>query len=341
MSEQSKPGQGKSKRGKAVERVRPAKSKTVSTVGDEAGGTVAKGTAANASPAPARLRVKKTYKLYVGGKFPRSESGRSYPVTTPDGAELANAALASRKDARDAVAAARKAHRPWAGQTAYLRGQILYRAAEMLEGRAGQFAAELSEATGAEPHAALGAVEEAIDRLVHYAGWTDKVASVLGGANPVAGPFFNHTKPEPLGVVAAVAPQDDPLLGLVDAIAPAIATGNAVVVVASEAKPLPALSFAEVLATSDLPGGVVNVLSGKVAEIAPHLAAHADVNGLDLGGVEDASLAAALEAEAAGTLKVVRRPGRAASSLDLVRRWVEYKTVWHPAGMAAAAGGGY
>jgi acyl-CoA reductase-like NAD-dependent aldehyde dehydrogenase len=288
-----------------------------------------------------RLRVKKTYKLYLGGKFPRSESGRSYLVSGPDGTELANAAMASRKDARDAVAAARKAQRPWAGQTAYLRGQILYRAAEMLEGRAGQFVEEVAEATGAEPREALSTVEAAIDRLVHYAGWTDKYASVLGGANPVAGPYFNHTKPEPLGVVAVIAPQDDPFLGLVEAIAPAIATGNTVVVLASESKPLPALSFGEVLATSDLPGGVVNLLSGKVAEVAPHLASHADVNGVDLGGVADAGLAASLEAAAAGTLKVVRRPGRTGSSLDLLRQWTEYKTVWHPAGMAAAAGGAY
>jgi acyl-CoA reductase-like NAD-dependent aldehyde dehydrogenase len=337
-SEQSKTAGGGAERGKAVER---ARGKTVSRAGravERAKGAVVGLAAGSTAP---RLRVKKTYKLYVGGKFPRSESGRSYPVTTPDGEVLANAALASRKDARDAVAAARKAHRPWAGQTAYLRGQILYRAAEMLEGRAGQFAQELSEATGAKPQVALGTVAEAIDRLVHYAGWTDKVASVLGGANPVAGPFFNHTKPEPLGVLAVFAPQDDPFLGLIEAIAPAIATGNTVVVVASETKPLPALSFAEVLATSDLPGGVVNILSGKVAEIAPHLAAHADVNGVDLGGVEDAALAAKLEADAAGTLKVVRRPGPTGSSLDLVRQWVEYKTVWHPAGMAATAGGGY
>ncbi|NUQ90270.1 MAG: aldehyde dehydrogenase family protein [Glycomyces artemisiae] len=287
-----------------------------------------------------RLRVKKTYKLYVGGKFPRSESGRSYPVSSPDGTELANAALASRKDARDAVAAARKAQRPWAGQTAYLRGQILYRAAEMLEGRAGQFAEELADATGADPHEALGTVEAAIDRLVHYAGWTDKYTSVLGGANPVAGPYFNHTTPEPLGVVAVIAPQDDPLLGLVEAIAPAIATGNTVVVLASEAKPLPALSFGEVLATSDLPGGVVNLLSGKAAEVAPHLASHADVNGLDLTGA-DPDLAASLEAAAAETLKVVRRPGKRGNALDLLRQWTEYKTVWHPAGMAAGAGGAY
>ncbi|PRY58972.1 aldehyde dehydrogenase family protein [Glycomyces artemisiae] len=287
-----------------------------------------------------RLRVKKTYKLYVGGKFPRSESGRSYPVSSPDGTELANAALASRKDARDAVAAARKAQRPWAGQTAYLRGQILYRAAEMLEGRAGQFAEELADATGADPHDALGTVEAAIDRLVHYAGWTDKYTSVLGGANPVAGPYFNHTTPEPLGVVAVIAPQDDPLLGLVEAIAPAIATGNTVVVLASEAKPLPALSFGEVLATSDLPGGVVNLLSGKAAEVAPHLASHADVNGLDLTGA-DPELAASLEAAAAETLKVVRRPGKSGKALDLLRQWTEYKTVWHPAGMAAGAGGAY
>ncbi len=323
MSEQSKPEQGRSKQGAGK---RGAAKRTA--------------TERNTTEL-ARLHVKKTYKLYVGGKFPRSESGRSYAVTGPDGAELANAALASRKDARDAVTAARKAHRAWAAQTAYLRGQILYRAAEMLEGRAGQFTEELSAATGKEPHETLGTVEAAIDRLVHYAGWTDKFASVLGGANPVAGPFFNHTKPEPLGVVAVFAPQDDPLLGLVEAIAPAIATGNAVVVVASEAKPLAALSFAEVLATSDLPGGVVNLLSGKVAEIAPHLAGHEDVNGIDLGGVEDAALAAELEATAAGTLKVVRRPGTAGSSLDALRRWVEYKTVWHPAGMAAGVGGGY
>ncbi|MEU5874775.1 aldehyde dehydrogenase family protein [Glycomyces sp. NPDC047369] len=287
-----------------------------------------------------RLQVKKTYKLYVGGKFPRSESGRSYPVSSPDGTELANAALASRKDARDAVAAARKAQRPWAGQTAYLRGQILYRAAEMLEGRAGQFAEELADATGADPHDALGTVEAAIDRLVHYAGWTDKYTSVLGGANPVAGPYFNHTTPEPLGVVAVIAPQDDPLLGLIEAVAPAIAAGNTVVVLASEAKPLPALSFGEVLATSDLPGGVVNLLSGKAAEVAPHLASHADVNGLDLTGA-DPELAASLEAAAAETLKVVRRPGKGGSALDLLRQWTEYKTVWHPAGMAAGAGGAY
>lgn len=287
-----------------------------------------------------RLSVFKTYKLYVGGKFPRSESGRSYPVSSPDGTELANAALASRKDARDAVAAARKAQRPWAGQTAYLRGQILYRAAEMLEGRAGQFAEELADATGADPHDALGTVEAAIDRLVHYAGWTDKYTSVLGGANPVAGPYFNHTTPEPLGVIAVIAPQDDPLLGLVEAIAPAIATGNTVVVLASEAKPLPALSFGEVLATSDLPGGVVNLLSGKAAEVAPHLASHADVNGLDLTGA-DPDLAASLEAAAAETLKVVRRPGKGGNALDLLRQWTEYKTVWHPAGMAAGAGGAY
>ncbi|GAB3993272.1 aldehyde dehydrogenase family protein [Glycomyces albus] len=288
-----------------------------------------------------RLRVKKTYKLYVGGKFPRSESGRSYPVTTPDGTELANAALASRKDVRDAVAAARKAHRPWAAATAYLRGQILYRAAEMLEGRSGQFAAELASAAGTDPDQELGIVEAAIDRLVHYAGWTDKFASVAGSANPVAGPYFNHTKPEPLGVVGLLAPQDDPLLGLVETIAPAVAAGNSVVVVASESKPLPAIGFAEVLATSDLPGGVVNLLSGRVAELAPWLAGHADVDGLDLTGVDDPELAADLEREAAENLKVVRRPGAGSDALASLRRWTEYKTVWHPAGMASAAGGGY
>ncbi len=253
---------------------------------------------------PGRLAVRKTYKLYIGGAFPRSESGRSYPVASSEGEFLANASKASRKDARDAVVAARKAFGGWSGATAYNRGQILYRIAEMLESRRAQFAAELAE-TGAERPGEV--VDAAVDRLVWYAGWSDKITSVAGAANPVAGPYFNLSSPEPTGVVAVIAP-DEPLLGLVSVIAPVIVTGNTCVVVASERAPLPAITLAEVLATSDLPGGVVNVLTGSVKEIAPWLAAHMDVNALDLTGVADADLAVACERAAAENLKRVLRP---------------------------------
>ncbi|MEV4583012.1 aldehyde dehydrogenase family protein [Nonomuraea jabiensis] len=279
-----------------------------------------------------RLSVRKTYKLFIGGAFPRSESGRSYPVTSAKGEFLANASRASRKDARDAVVAARKAFPGWSGTTAYNRGQILYRVAEMLEGRRAQFAEEL----GGGKKAALEQVDAAIDRLVWYAGWSDKIAAVHGAANPVAGPYFNLSTPEPTGVVAVIAPAD-PLLGLVSVVAPVIVTGNTCVVVASERAPLASITLAEVLATSDLPGGVVNVLTGHQAELAPWLAAHMDVNGLDLTGVEDADLALSCEQAAAENLKRVLRPSRQDWTADpgtgRMTRFLETKTVWHPVGI--------
>src|SRR3954452_24175224 len=232
-----------------------------------------------------RLSVRKTYKLYIGGAFPRSESGRSYTVDDAKGNFLANASRASRKDVRDAVVAARKAQSGWAGRTPYNRGQILYRVAEMLEGRREQFTEEV-RATGLTKAAARTEVDAAVDRWVWYAGWADKIAQVTGSANPVSGPFFNFSTPEPTGVVGVVAP-DSPLLGLVSVIAPVIVTGNAAVIVASEPAPLPAITLAEVLATSDLPGGVVNLLTGHRSELAPWLASHQDVNALDLTGASD------------------------------------------------------
>ena len=285
----------------------------------------------------ARIDVKKTYKLYVGGQFPRSESGRSYVVNGADGTFLANAALASRKDARDAVQAARKAFDGWSARTAYNRGQVIYRIAEVLEGRRAQFVAELRASEGLTAADADTYVDAAVDRLVWYAGWADKVTQVVGNANPVAGPYFNLSSPEPSGVVAVVAPTG-PLLGLVSVVAPVIVTGNTCVVVASEAHPLTAITLGEVMATSDLPGGVVNVLTGSVAEVAPWLASHMDVNGIDLTGVADAGLAADLEVAAADNLKRVRRPaGRtdwlAEPGIDRMTDWLETKTVWHPVGI--------
>ncbi|WP_432096045.1 aldehyde dehydrogenase family protein [Streptomyces sp. bgisy100] len=291
-----------------------------------------------------RLGVLKTYKLFVGGKFPRSESGRVYEVTAAtsagdtagEGAWLANAPLSSRKDARDAVVAARKAFGGWSGATAYNRGQILYRIAEMLEGRRGQFAAEVADAEGLSAAEAAAQVDAAIDRWVWYAGWSDKVAQIAGSANPVAGPFFNLSTPEPTGVVAVLAPQESSFLGLVSVIAPAVVTGNTVVVATSERAPLPALSLGEVLATSDLPGGVVNVLSGRTAEIAAPLAAHQDVNAIDLAGA-DAALAKDLETAAADNLKRVLRPSAtdwtADPGTDRLLAFLETKTVWHPIGI--------
>ncbi len=284
----------------------------------------------------ARLSVLKTYKLFVGGKFPRSESGRVYEVTDPKGNWLANAPLASRKDARDAVVAARKAFGGWSGATAYNRGQILYRIAEMLEGRREQFVREVAEAEGLSKSKAAGVVDAAIDRWVWYAGWTDKIGQIAGAANPVAGPYFNLSTTEPTGVVAVLAPQDSSFLGLVSVLAPVIATGNTAVVVTSQKSPLPALSLGEVLATSDLPGGVVNVLSGKAAEMGPHLAAHSDVNAIDLTGA-DAQLATALETAAADNLKRVLRPRdedwSAEPGTDRLLAFLETKTVWHPIGV--------
>ncbi|WP_371527578.1 aldehyde dehydrogenase family protein [Streptomyces sp. NBC_01283] len=292
-----------------------------------------------------RLSVFKTYKLYVGGKFPRSESGRVYEVTDSKGKWLANAPLSSRKDARDAVVAARKAQGGWAGKTAYLRGQILYRVAEMLEGRKDQFVREVAEAEGLSKSKAAAVVDAAIDRWVWYAGWTDKIAQIVGGGNPVAGPFFNLSSPEPTGVVTVVAPQKSSFLGLVSVIAPVIATGNTAVVIASEDSPLPALSLGEVLATSDLPGGVVNILSGRTAEITPSLAAHQDVNAIDLAGVDDDVLAKELEVAAADNLKRVVRPQPVDWSADpgthRLTAFLETKTVWHPTGSLGASGSSY
>ena len=292
-----------------------------------------------------RLSVFKTYKLYVGGKFPRSESGRVYEVSDAKGNWLANAPLSSRKDARDAVVAARKAFGGWSGATAYNRGQILYRVAEMLEGRRDQYVREVAEAEGLSKSKAGDQVDAAIDRWVWYAGWTDKIAQVVGGGNPVAGPFFNLSSPEPTGVVAVLAPQESSFLGLVSVVAPVIATGNTAVVVASEKSPLPALSLGEVLATSDLPGGVVNILSGRTAEIAAPLAAHQDVNAIDLAGADEA-LAKELEIAAADNLKRVLRPQpvdnwAATPGTDRMTAFLETKTVWHPTGSLGASGSAY
>ncbi|MFY1677081.1 MULTISPECIES: aldehyde dehydrogenase family protein [unclassified Streptomyces] len=292
-----------------------------------------------------RLSVLKTYKLYVGGKFPRSESGRVYEVTDSEDHWLANAPLASRKDARDAVVAARRAFGGWSGASAYNRGQVLYRVAEMLEGRREQYVREVAKAEGLADSEASAEVDAAIDRWIWYAGWTDKIAQVRGGSNPVAGPFLNLSSPEPTGVVAVVAPRESSLLGLVSVVAPVIATGNTAVVVASERAPLPALSLGEVLATSDLPGGVVNVLSGRAAELAAPLAAHQDVNAIDLTGA-DAELARDLEVSAADNLKRVLRPRSTEDwsrtpGTERMTAFLETKTVWHPTGSLGASGSSY
>ncbi|HEX2044405.1 MAG TPA: aldehyde dehydrogenase family protein [Gaiellaceae bacterium] len=262
-----------------------------------------------------RLPVKKTYKLYIGGAFPRSESGRSYEV------EGANVARASRKDVRDAVRAAREALAKWGSLTAYNRGQVLYRVAEVLEGRRAQFA----ELTGSDEE-----VDAAVDRWVWYAGWSDKLAQVLGSSNPVAGPYFNFTIPEPTGVAGIVAPEEPALAGLVSRLAPAIVGGNTAVVVASERHPLAAVTLAEVLATSDVPGGVVNILTGRKDELTPVLAGHMDVNALDLAGVDGDR--EELERLAAENVKRVVRNGEGQSPWHAAA-FLELKTVWHPIGV--------
>ena len=285
-----------------------------------------------------RLAVRKTYKLYIGGAFPRSESGRSYEVTDAKGHFLANAAWASRKDARDAVVAARGAFAKWSGTTAYNRGQVLYRVAEVMEGRHAQFCDEVAAGEGLSSSRAKAAVDAAIDRWVWYAGWTDKLASVVGGANPVAGPYFDFSLPEPSGVIAVLAPQQSSLLGLVSVVAPVLAGGNTAVVVSSKARPLPAVTLGEVLATSDVPGGVVNLLTGDADEIGPWLAEHADVDGIDLAGAAPGR-AMELERMAAGTIKRVVRPPAtepdwtADPGLGRMTPFLETKTVWHPMGV--------
>lgn len=288
-------------------------------------------------PVDGRLGVAKTFKLYVGGAFPRSESGRSYPVSDASGRLLAHAALASRKDVRDAVSAARGAFGGWSGATAYNRGQVLYRVAEMLQAREQQFVDDVVAAEGVTRKKASVLVGAAIDRWVWYAGWTDKIAPVLGSVNPVAGPLVNWSTPEPTGVVGVLAPQGSSLLGLVDVLAPVLATGCTAVVVASRDRPLPAVGLGEVLATSDVPGGVANILTGDTAELAPWLAAHGDVAALDLAGAPE-GLAADLERAAAGTVKrVLPRPAREPDptrtpGLGRLRAFTEIKTVWHPVG---------
>ena len=285
-----------------------------------------------------RLAVPKTYKLYIGGKFPRSESGRVYPVATSKGVFLANAAQASRKDARDAVVAARAASSGWAGATGYNRGQVLYRIAELLEGRRAQFVDELRLSEGLSESAAQRQVDAAIDVWVWYAGWADKYVQVAGNGNPVSGPYFNISTPEATGVVAIIAPQESSLLGLVSVIAPALVSGNTVVVVASERAPLAAISLSEVLATSDVPGGVINVLTGSAAEIAPWLASHADVNALDLAGADElAGDLTWIDLQTAGaeTLKRVLPPesGVPTPSVERITFFTETKTVWHTKGI--------
>jgi acyl-CoA reductase-like NAD-dependent aldehyde dehydrogenase len=292
-----------------------------------------------------RVEVRKTWKLYIGGAFPRSESGRSYVVNAADGSPVANAVRASRKDLRDAVRAARGAFQPWADRTAMNRGQVLYRVAELMEGRREQFEAEVALAEGVRPDRAREIVARSIDRWVWYAGWADKIAQVLGSSNPVAADYFNFTIPEPTGVVGIVAPEASSLLGLVSRLAPPIVAGNSVVVLTSESRPLPAISLTEVLATSDVPGGVINVLTGRKHELVPVLAAHEDVDALDVWGVPE-DLRTAVELSAADSVKrIARRPkgvadarfdwldDRASERPEWIAAYLEMKTVWHPIGV--------
>jgi acyl-CoA reductase-like NAD-dependent aldehyde dehydrogenase len=292
-----------------------------------------------------RIDVRKTWKLYIAGAFPRSESGRSYVVNAADGSPLANAVRASRKDLRDAVRAARGAFQPWADRTAMNRGQVLYRVAELMEGRRDQFEAAVAVAEGVRADTAREIVARAIDRWVWYAGWADKIAQVLGSSNPVAADYFNFTIPEPTGVVGIVAPETSSLLGLVSRLAPPLVAGNSVVVLASETRPLPAISLTEVLATSDVPGGVINVLTGRKHELVPVLAAHEDVDALDVWGVPE-DLRTAVELSAADSVKrVARRPkgvadarfdwldDRASERPEWIAAYLEMKTVWHPIGV--------
>jgi acyl-CoA reductase-like NAD-dependent aldehyde dehydrogenase len=291
-----------------------------------------------------RIGVRKTYKLYIGGKFPRSESGRSYVVRAPDGRPLANAVRGSRKDVREAVRAARAAFAGWDGMTAMNRGQVLYRVAELMEGRRDQFEAEVADAEGLSAAAAREQVDRAIDRWVWYAGWADKITQVLGTVNPVAAPYFDFSIPEATGVVGVVAPETSSLLGLVSRVAPVIVSGNVCVVLASETRPLPSVTLGEVLATSDVPGGVINLVSGWRRELVPVLAAHMDVNAIDAWGAP-ADLQVPLQEAAMENVKRVARPprgdaerfdwldDRAAQRPEWIAAFLETKTVWHPIGI--------
>jgi acyl-CoA reductase-like NAD-dependent aldehyde dehydrogenase len=291
-------------------------------------------------PTTTPLQVRKTYKLYAGGAFIRSESGRYLPAQSPAGEHLDNYAHASRKDFRDAVAAARKAFGEWSKKSAYLRGQILYRAAEMLQNRAAELVTEVARSTGDSPAKARAEVKTTIDRLVHYAGWTDKYVQIFGSVNPVASSHFNFTTPDPDGVVVALAPDEPSFLALISVIAPIILSGNAVVVIASEKFPLPALTFAEILATSDLPGGVVNILTGKHAELAPHIASHMDVNAVvdgagvdEIGNVLQSGTALNLKRYAARKLSGKEWFTAKAEDPYWILDTVEFKTAWHPIGL--------
>ncbi len=279
-----------------------------------------------------RLEVKKTYKLYIGGAFPRSESGRTYEVEGPSGEFIANACLASRKDLKDAVVAARSAQSSWASATAYNRGQILYRIAEMLEGRSEQFVKEISASEGISEAKAEREVLAAIDRWVWYAGWSDKLAVLAGSTNPVSGPFYNFTIPEAMGVVGAIAPEEHSLLGLVNAIAPIIVSGNTCIALASSRAPLSAITFAEVMATSDLPHGVCNVLTGNKEELAPWFASHMDVNGLDISGINEPSLISDVKTSGAQNLKRIHSFNEGENPQRILA-FMEAKTIWHPIGV--------
>lgn len=277
-----------------------------------------------------RINVKKTYKLFINGAFPRTESGRTYEIKNAKGVFIANPCLASRKDLKDAVVAARAAQPAWNKASAYNKGQILYRIAEMLEGRRAQFVDEIISVTGVTKVKAEMEVVDSVDRLVWYAGWSDKLSSLSGALNPVAGPYYNFTVPESMGVIAAVAPESPSLLGLIDAIAPIIIGGNTVIVLASTKAPLSAMSFAEVLATSDLPAGVINILTGKKDEIAPWMASHMDIDGFDISGL-NAKSHGAIRIAGAENLKRIYSfksadPGR-------ILAFLENKTVWHPIGL--------
>ena len=277
-----------------------------------------------------RIDVKKTYKLFINGAFPRTESGRTYEIKSAKGVFIANPCLASRKDLKDAVVAARAAQSGWNKASAYNKGQILYRIAEMLEGRRGQFVDEIVLVTGATKSKAEKEVTDSVDRLVWYAGWSDKLSSLSGALNPVAGPYYNFTVPESMGVIAAIAPEVPSLLGLIDAIAPIIVGGNTVVVLASTKAPLSAMSFAEVIATSDVPAGVINILTGKKDEIAPWIASHMDIDGFDISGLA-AKSHSAIRIAGAENLKRIYSfksadPGR-------ILAFLENKTVWHPIGL--------
>jgi acyl-CoA reductase-like NAD-dependent aldehyde dehydrogenase len=326
-----------SPRAKTVTRARPRSASVL-----DQRRTVPLATTNGSAMAADRLGVRKTYKLYIGGQFPRTESGRAYAVHDARGRLLANACRGTRKDIRDAVRAARTALPEWSAKTAFNRGQVLYRIAELMEGRREQFVAEVMAAEGVGRRRATRLTNAAIDRWVWYAGWADKFSQVIGTVNPVAGSYFNFSVPEPTGVVGIIAPQASSLLGLVSRLAPAIVSGNAAVVIASEARPLPAVTLAEVLATSDVPGGVVNLITGLRGELVQHLAGHMDVNALDAFGLDPAQGPAIEELAVENVKRVVRPPSGGADAVDwlsdrvqspyLIGEFVETKTVWHPIG---------